>query len=95
WDSIDPPEAKSGTGGTVTFKLTVPPGSFCSIIYILPVSGTRSTTSHAEGIVGTDGKITLSFTIHQHVNAGEGTLELTVTQPSGTKTVVTRPYMNR
>ncbi|MFH0941935.1 MAG: ABC transporter substrate-binding protein, partial [Chloroflexota bacterium] len=39
WDSIDPPEAKSGTGGTVTFKLTVPPGSFCSIIYILPVSG--------------------------------------------------------
>jgi hypothetical protein len=95
WESIVPPEAVAGSGATVTITLTVPPNSKCDILYILPVTSTRSTNSVNQGISGADGKIELSFPINNHVNAGEGTLELTVTQADGTITVVTRPYWNR
>ena len=54
-----------------------------------------STSSLDEGTSDADGKIELSFPINHHVRAGEGTLELTVTQADGTITVVTRPYWNQ
>ena len=95
WESIDPPEAVAGAGTVVTFKFTVPAGSYVEIIYLLPQTGTESKTSSANGIVGADGKITLSFSIYPHVLSGEGTLKLTVTQTNGTKTIITRPYVNR
>jgi len=95
WESIDPPEAKQGASTVVTFKITVPPGSTAAILYILPVSGTRSTSCVDNKVAGADGKVTLSFSINSHISSGEGTLELTVTQTNGTKTVVTRPYINR
>lgn len=94
WESIDPPQATAGAGEMITFKLKVPPNSLCAILYILPVSGTRSGTSVDSQISDADGNVTLSFSIYPHVSAGEGTLELTVTQSDGTVTVVTRPYMN-
>jgi peptide/nickel transport system substrate-binding protein len=95
WESIDPPEAVAGAGTVVTFKFTVPAGSYVEIIYLLPQSGTESKTSSANGVAGADGKITLSFSIYPHVLSGEGTLKLTVTQTNGTKTTITRPYFNR
>lgn len=94
WESIEPPEAVAGVPTLVTFKLTVPPNSLVSIAFVTP-SGAVSNYSYAEAMSGADGKITLSWETHQHHTAGEGALELTVTQPDGTKTVVKRPFWNR
>jgi peptide/nickel transport system substrate-binding protein len=95
WESIDPPEALAGTGTTVTIVIQAPPGSLVTVLYILPVSGTRSTSSLDSKVAGADGKVTLSFAIHPHVNAGEGTLELTLKKADGTEIVITRPYLNK
>jgi len=95
WLAIDPPEAIHAAGTTVTFKIKLPSGSRVTILYILPVTGTRSTTCVDTKTADASGEVTLSFSINSHINAGEGTLELTVIQPDGTTTIVTRPYVNR
>ncbi|RJQ37877.1 MAG: ABC transporter substrate-binding protein [Dehalococcoidia bacterium] len=93
WVKIDPAEGVSGGGTMITVTLKVPPGSFNEIIFINPVTGTRSSRRPAPAVADADGNVVLGpWEVHSAAAAGEATIELTCTKTDGTKIVVTHPY---
>lgn len=90
WISITPNPGRFGTEITVVLK--VPPGATCdlSLIYY---TGTASAYKPDPVIADAEGNATLKWTATSGPPiALDGTLELTVTQANGTKTVVSHPY---
>ncbi|RJQ36257.1 MAG: hypothetical protein C4555_07705 [Dehalococcoidia bacterium] len=94
WVSVDPPEGVGRDSTTVTITLKVPPGALCSLHFFNPVTGTDSSRRPADVVANADGNAVLGpWEIHGAAQAGEATLQLTVTKIDGTQIVVTRPYI--
>ncbi len=88
WVSITPQPALFGDEVTVVLK--VPAGSQCDITYIYEM-GLRSGSKPDLTVADADGNATLTWIPPVGGPAGDGTIELTVTLPDGTKHVVTHP----
>jgi len=91
WVSTEP--ASGAPGDMITVTLKVPTGALCEITFINPGTGTRSSRKPDPVTADADGNAVLSWNTHSEARAECcGTIELTVTETDGTKTIETQPY---